>query len=123
MMQFFSEDIEFLRELYIHRSLDMYFFHKKYMLSPAQLGMIIKKYSQMGYVVLNGRNIELTSAGCNWIVANRKNIFLAEREKYWKQIPFFAQYSRITPGDIYRPNIKKLDPELLKLLEEDGEHN
>lgn len=123
MMQFFSEDIEFLRELYIHRSLDMYFFHKKYLLSPAQLGMTIKKYLQMGCVVLNGRNIELTFAGYNWIVANRKSIFLTERAKYWKQIPFFVQYSRINPGDVYKPNIKKLDPELIKLLEEDGEHN
>lgn len=117
-MQLFSEDIEFLRELYAQTSVSMYFFHEKYMLSPAQLGRTIRKFANINCVVLNGDCVELTPKGRNWIVANRRKLFFKVREKYWKNVPTEMLQKSSKIGDAYKP--RKLDSELFKALE-DGE--
>jgi hypothetical protein len=117
-MQIFSEDIEFLRELYIQNSVSMYFFHEKYMLSPAQLGRTIRKFTDIGCVILNENCIELTEKGRRWIITNRRELFLKTKEKYWKNIPIEMTQEVFKIGDTYKP--KKLDSELFKTLE-DGE--
>lgn len=118
MMQIFSEDIEFIKELYIHNSVNMYFFHEKYMLSPAQLGRTIRKFTNIKCVIINDNNIELTDKGRKWIIANRKELFLKTKEKYWKNIPVEMAQEAFKINDTYKP--KKFDSELFKALE-DGE--
>ena len=108
-MQIFSEDIEFIKELYIHNSVSMYFFHEKYMLSPAQLGRTIRKFTNIECVIIDDNNIELTDKGRKWIIANRKELFLKTKEKYWKNIPIEMLQAAIKTNDTYKPNVKKLD--------------
>lgn len=120
MMQIFSEDIEFIKELYIHNSVSMYFFHEKYMLSPAQLGRTIRKFTNIECVIMNDDNIELTEKGRKWIIANRKKLFIKTKEKYWKNIPIEMIQETFKINDTYKPNTKKLDSELFKIIE-DGE--
>lgn len=118
MMYIFSEDIEFMRELYIYNSVSLYFFHEKYMLSPAQLGRTIRKFTDIECVILNENRIELTEKGRKWIIANRRELFLKTKEKYWKNIPIEMAQKTFKISDTYKP--KKLDSELFKTLE-DGE--
>ena len=84
MMQLFSEDIEFVKELFSNNKVNMYIFHEKYMLSPAQLGRVIRKFTEKECIVVNGYDIELTEKGRKWIVTNRKELFLKEKKKSGK---------------------------------------
>lgn len=118
MMYIFSEDIEFMRELYIHNSVSLYFFHEKYMLSPAQLGRTIRKFTNIECVIFNENYIELTEKGRKWVIANRRELFLKTKEKYWKNIPVEMAQEAFQINDTYKP--KKFDSELFKALE-DGE--
>lgn len=120
MMQLFSEDIEFIKELYLYNSVSMYFFHEKYMLSPAQLGRTIRKFADIECVIMNENRIELTEKGRKWIIANRQELFLKTKEKYWKNVPADMTQDTIKISDKYKPNRNKLDSELFKTLE-DGE--
>ena len=119
-MNLFSEDIEFVKELYAKRSVNIYVFHEKYMLSPAQLGRTIKKFLDLECIRINNDNGEITEKGLNWIIANRQELFLNSKYKYWKNVPFEMEQEAIKTDDTYKPNTKKLDPELFKTLE-DGE--
>lgn len=120
MIQIFSEDIEFLKELYKNKSVSMYFFHEKYRLSPAQLGRTIRKFLQINCITLNNDIIELTENGTKWILANRIDLFLKSKKKYWKMVPENMSQEPLKTNDIYLPNINKLDKEIFKELE-DGE--
>lgn len=112
-MTLFSEDIEFLRELYIHNSVNIYFFHEKYMLSPAQLGRSIRKFTDIGCICLNEDCINLTENGRRWIIANRRILFLSSKDKYWKKVPVEMTQKVLNVADTYRPH--KLDSELFKV--------
>ena len=116
-MRLFSEDIEFMRELYIYNSVSMYFFHEKYMMSPAQLGRTIRKFTKIGCIRISDSDIELTENGRRWIIANRRELFLKAKEKYWKNIPIEMAQEKFKINDTYKPITKKLDSELFNLLE------
>jgi hypothetical protein len=90
------------------------------MLSPAQLGRTIRKFTNIECVIINDNNIELTEKGRKWIIANRKELFLQTKEKYWKNTPIEMIQETFKINDTYKPNTKKLDSELFKILE-DGE--
>lgn len=117
-MYFFSEDIEFMKELYINNSLSLYFFHEKYMLSPAQLGRTIKKFTDLKYVLVNDFDVVLTEKGRKWIIANRRELFLKTKEKHWKKVPIEMTREVFNINNTYKPT--KLDSELFNKLE-DGE--
>lgn len=119
-MRLFSEDIEFVKELYFHNSVSVYYFHEKYMLSPAQLGRTIRKFIEIECVTLNDTNITLTNKGRKWIIANRRELFLKNKDKYWKNIPIDMKQEAISINDTYKPDITKLDSELFRNFE-DGE--
>ena len=85
-MKLYSEDIEFLKELYERKHVDIYFFHEKYMLSPAQLARTIKKFTDKEIVEFEENLVTLTLKGEKWILSKRKSLFLKEKNKYWKDI-------------------------------------
>tara|TARA_R100000789_G_scaffold97449_1_gene99967 strand:- start:173 stop:532 length:360 start_codon:yes stop_codon:yes gene_type:complete len=116
-MIFFSEDIEFLRELYINRSLNIYFFHEKYKLSPLQLSRTINKFKKIDLIVLENRVVYLNEKGRDWVFSKRKELFLEERLKYWKIIPQEMKQNSIEINELYNPNRKKLDKEFFKIYE------
>ena len=82
-----SEEIEILRELIKSDSVDLYLFHDKYKMSPAQLSRAVSKFASKSIISINENTITLTPYGKKWIINNRKALFLSPREKYWKQIP------------------------------------
>ena len=120
MMQMFSEDIEFLKELYLNNKINIYFFHEKYMLSPAQLGRTIRKFAKMKHIIVNDDNVELTENGRKWVIANRKELFLKEKEKLWKVVPAEMERVPIKINETYKLKTKNIDIELFKNIE-DGE--
>lgn len=117
-MNLFSEDIELLTELYSKNSLELYFFHEKYKLSPAQLGRTLKKFKDLGLIKLHEKNVILTEKGSNWIIGNRKKLFLNEKLKYWKNVPEEMKQNSLGINDLYMPNRKNLDNEIFKNIED-----
>ncbi len=117
-MDIYSEDIEFLRELYCKNEVDLYFFHEKYRLSPAQLSRTISKFIEIELIILQDNNIVLTETGKKWIISHRKNLFLDEKRKYWKEIPNNMVQETININELYKPNRNKLDTELFKNYED-----
>ncbi len=118
MIELLSEDIEFLKELYAQNSLDLYFFHEKYQLSPFQLARTIQKFEDNGLIVISGNQITLNEYGRNWIFGNRKYIFLRENVKYWKLIPENMKQPILGINELYIPNRKTLDKEIFKNIED-----
>lgn len=118
MMDLYSEDIEFLKELYYRDKIDLYFFHEKYKLSPAQLARTIRKFEEEELIVLDKRQVILNEKGRNWIFRNRRILFLKEKSKYWKNIPEEMKQDSLAVNELYKPNRKTLDKELFKNIED-----
>lgn len=117
-MKLYSEDIEFLKELYHKDRVDLYFFHEKYRLSPAQLSRTLNKFLKMELVVLQGNEVLLNETGRMWIIKHRRDLFLGVRRKYWKEIPDNMVQNAININELYLPNKKSLDTELFKNFED-----
>ena len=118
MIELYSEDIELLKELYSKTNIDMFFFHEQYKLSPAQLARTLKKFTDAGLIILDSRNIILNENGRRWIIGNRKELFLKEKSKYWKNIPDEMKQDLLNVNELYLPDRKKIDNELFKNIED-----
>lgn len=113
----YSEDIEVIKELFPNKKVNIYFFHEKYRLSPAQLGRTIRKFTEMGLILVDGDYIELTEVGWKWVMANRQELFLKKKEKYWKNIPVDMLQLPMEINEFYTPKRKNIDVELFKNIE------
>lgn len=102
-MFYFTEDIELLKELYYKNTANVYFFHERYRLSPAQLARAIRKFENQGLIEFNDTTVTLTENGKKWVLANRKDIFLYERKKYWKEVPENMRRKPIKMNSPYKP--------------------
>lgn len=109
---FYSEDVEIIRELINNKHVDLYDLHLKYCLSPAQVSRSVRRFIVEGIVVSQDNVIELTDYGKEWIILNRKELFLDDSRKYWKQE---SQDSRYKEDDML-PYEYTL--EILKIIEE-----
>lgn len=117
-MEFYSEDIEFLKELLYHDKVEIYLFHEKYKLSPAQLARTINKFMNQELIIFSNHTISLTEKGRNWIFENRRVLFIKEKKKYWKEIPEAMKQEKIAINELYKPNRRKIDKELFKNIED-----
>lgn len=117
-MNLYSEDIELLKELYLTDKIDLYFFHEKYMLSPAQLGRTLKKFKDADLIIFDQNSVALNENGRKWIIENRRQIFLVEKSKYWKKIPENMKQDSLNINELYIPNRKNIDNEIFKNIED-----
>lgn len=118
-MIFFSEDIEFLREIFEVKKISPYHFHQKYLLSPAQMARTLRKFLNLEVIEFKDNEAILTKTGESWIIENRKKIFM-NSNKYWKQVPEYMKQESLEINEVYKPNRKNLDSELFQIFE-DGE--
>lgn len=81
----YSEDVEIIKELMRNVNVNLYDLHLKYRLSPAQVSNTVKTLLEEGVISIQGESIGLTERGREWIVNNRKTLFLDGTRKYWKQ--------------------------------------
>lgn len=117
-MDLYSEDIELLKELYSNDKIELYFFHKKYKLSPAQLARALKKFKDAGLILLDNDSVELNEKGRRWIIGNRKELFLKEKSKYWKRIPENMKQQSLEINQFYIPERKNIDKEIFTNIED-----
>ena len=83
-----SSDKKIFLELFSNRKpLNMYYFHKKYLFSPAQISRFLRTYCKKGIVKFLDNKIYLTEYGKNWIIRNRYYIFLSQKSNHWEKIP------------------------------------
>lgn len=117
-MDLYSEDIELLKELYSNDKIELYFFHEKYKLSPAQLGRTLKKFRDAGLIVFDKNSVTLNESGRKWIIGNRRELFLKEKSKYWKKIPKKMKQESLAINELYIPNRKNIDKEIFNNIED-----
>ncbi len=113
-MKLFSEDIEFLRELFVKSRVELYYFHEKYLLSPGQLARTVNKFLELKIVEKIDYDILLTDFGKKWILSNRKQLFLNPQKMYWKAIPNEMKKESIEKNIPFRTERKKLDSEIFR---------
>jgi polyhydroxyalkanoate synthesis regulator protein len=83
-----SSDKKILLELFTERNLIyIYYFHEKYLFSPAQMNRFVRNYLEEKIISFDDYKIKLTEHGIKWIVHNREKIFLYPNKKEWKKIP------------------------------------
>ena len=117
-MDFFSEDIEFLKELLSNDKVELYLLHEKYRLSPAQMARTIKKFEKLDLIIIKDDRISLKDKGRKWIFEKRNNLFLKEKDKYWKKVPEEMEQEKIAINSLYKPKRSKIDNELFKNIED-----
>lgn len=78
-----------LKKLYSSKSShNIYDLHIKYNYSPAQFSRFVNKFTTNNVVEIDSENsISLTDIGKEWILANRKSIFLKSKKQKWVDIP------------------------------------
>lgn len=83
-----SSDKKILLELFKERkSIYIYYFHEKYLFSPAQINRFVRNYLEERIISFIDYKIKITELGIKWIIHNRKKIFLSSNKKEWKKIP------------------------------------
>lgn len=118
---FSSIEIEILRDLYLKPEGEkIYYFYLKYNLSPDEIAKTLLYYRDLEFVNVSENLSTLTSKGRKWVFANRKKIFLTEREMLWKDIDTddkTEDFEKLAVNKVYLPRINKIDPELINIKE------
>lgn len=108
-MNFYSEDIIIMREVFSKSSVSIYFLHEKYLFSPGQLARSIDKLISLNVINLTKEDINITDYGIKWILSNRNRLFLSEKNQYWKSVPEYMKCEQLDVNNIYKPNRSLLD--------------
>jgi hypothetical protein len=98
--------------LFEQKRVDLYDLYLIYRLSPAQVAMSINKFQQMGIIIYESNNIELSDYGQDWLISNRKKIFLQPKNKFWKKIPSAMLENAIVINQPFFPS-RKISKEIL----------
>lgn len=106
----FSEDITIIKALFKSqdKSIDLYDFHKLFLLSPGQISRSVEKLHHQEIIELNEKAIKLTKNGIDFILKNRSKIFFKRDNKYWKDIPENMWGSQIKNNELFLPTIFNL---------------
>ena len=108
-MAYFSEDREILRDLFKSKGgCDLYSFHTKYHLSPAQLSRSLGKFLANGVIERDGERIFLSDYGRKWVLANRHSIFFFARNMNWKRTLAYLTWKTSDENQPYQLKIGKL---------------
>lgn len=116
-----SEDRELLRDLYAGGDwMDIYYFHQKYLLSPAQISRAIRKLKSLKLVESMDYKIKLTDFGCRWLLSNRRQVFLKPKDMEWKtpSSKVIADYGKISE---YIPRPSKMRQTFFERLYDEGQ--
>jgi len=101
-------DREVLINLMKLKTIDWYYFHKQYKLSPGQLSRSIKKLEAWKFLVIEEEQIRITEEGQKTIVSERNRIFRKNSDEDWGVEQRDRMRQKIEINQLYMPNIKKL---------------
>lgn len=84
-----SAEILILKDLMKSKSgVNAYTFHKERKLPPSTIINFVNKFQEFKLIILQeGNIIQLSVNGRNWVIANKKQIYLTPRNKYWRRLP------------------------------------
>ncbi|WP_445682651.1 hypothetical protein [Radicibacter daui] len=107
-----SFEIEILKTLYQKQDwVNVYYFHEKYLLSAGQISNFIRRYGKFEIINFKNYEIKLTAKGINWLIANRRHIFLTKKNRHWA---YFKADPKLKIGDPYLPNLHSISHQLRK---------
>lgn len=99
-------------------SLNVFHFHEKYQLSPAQIYAFTNEYQPKGFVTMIEETISLTTEGKKYIWANRFSIFEKSLKRSWRPTKEPKNWNEQTNLDFLAPHYKHLDKRLINLNKE-----
>ncbi len=82
-----SEKIILLNLFKSNKSFAIYSFYTEFSFSPAQLSRFTRKFLKKDIISLDDDKMRMTEFGRNWIIKNRKELFLKPRKRDWIYIP------------------------------------
>ena len=100
-------DREVLRNLLKENSIDWYYFHEKYKLSPGQLSRSIKKLEAWNFLIIEDGLIRATDEGRIAILSERNKIFRRNSEDNYDKIQQERLGNKININQFYLPRKKK----------------
>ena len=87
-MFFSSADKKIILTLYeSSKKIELYDLHKQFSFSPAQLSRFTRKFQKKRVIDYSNGYIKLTDYGKNWVIKNRRLLFLTPKQKKWVNIP------------------------------------
>lgn len=87
-MYFSSAEKKIVLTLYeCDKDLNLYDLHKRFSFSPAQLSRFVRRFQKLKVIDYTNGSIKLTDYGKDWIIENRRALFLAPTQKKWANIP------------------------------------
>jgi hypothetical protein len=84
----------------------IYNFHSDFSFSPAQMSRFVRTFNELKIIEYKNSIIKLTKYGEDWILKNRKSLFLKPSRKEWRKIPIEWKLDQNT--DIKKYNIGKI---------------
>lgn len=107
MIDISSSDKEVIAALFAEQNwLDLYSLHERFRQSPGQLTSLIRKLLLVNLVEVHALKARLTAAGKQWVLANRRALFLTPRARTW------ADYHPTNGGHMPRDPFTPYMPEL-----------
>lgn len=98
------------RQLFsVPEGLDIFYFHERYQLSPAQLYAFISEYSPLNYAHIAEDKIYLTQKGKFFVWKNRFFIFENKYKKSWRPNKETKGWKSIRSLDNVSPHYKWID--------------
>lgn len=111
-----SEDIIIIKGLMETGTLDLYSIHQRFLLSPAQIVRSLQRLHSIGILEYDAEKAKITEFGESWIIANRKELFLKQKKRYWALVKDSYRFPDYLSKD--SPIVKYKD---IIAIKEDGE--
>jgi len=87
---------------------ELFYFHKQYKIPPDIIFSFVEKFTKEEYLLrISKKRVKLSNKGKEWILSNKKYIYLTQRLKKWRRLP---SKMLIQPYDgFYIPDENKID--------------
>lgn len=99
---------EILKNLLKKDTIDWYFFHEKYKLSPGQLSRSMKKLEAWEYIVIEDDKIHITNDGIKRLIAERNDKLRKRTVEIWQLPQSERLVEKLNVNQFYLPNKNKM---------------
>jgi hypothetical protein len=94
--------------------LDLYALHEKFSLSPAQIISTLALLDEQKLCEVDGTRARLTQSGYNWVLKNRRQIFMQSGRKWAKLDSSNKRHLHV--GQPYMPRLRSVDKDFYRKL-------
>ena len=93
---------------------DLYALHEEFSLSPAQIISTLVLLDEKSLCEVDGTRARLTQSGVNWVLKNRRELFMQSGRK-WAKLDS-SNRSNLYAGQPYMPRLRSVDKDFYRKL-------